>query len=111
MQLTATNTGGTKPPRVNPPGSVSKPGEYSGYGDKKYNGFELSSLYVPMRDGTKLAVDLYRPKDASGKVTEDKLPVLWMHTPYNRRFFASTAGAGLPGEVYPGAAARLVDYG
>ena len=103
--------GATKPPRVIPPGSVSKPGEYSGYGDKKYNGFELSSVYVPMRDGTKLAVDLYRPKDASGQVTDEKLPVLWMHTPYNRRRFASTAGAGLPGEVYPGAAARLVDYG
>jgi len=107
----AAGTGATKPPRVVPPGSVSKPGEYSGYGEKKYDGFELSSVYVPTRDGTKLAVDLYRPKDASGKVTDDKLPVLWMHTPYNRRFFASTAGAGLPGEVYPGAAAKLVDYG
>lgn len=107
----AAGAAGSKPPRVIPPGSVSKPGEYSGYGDKIYNGFELSSLYVAMRDGTKLAVDLYRPKEQNGQVTDEPLPVLWMHTPYNRRFFASTAGAGLPGEVYPGAAARLVDYG
>jgi len=102
---------GSKAPHVGPPGSVSKPGEYSGYGDKIYKGFELSSQYVAMRDGTKLAVDLYRPKGSDGKVTEDKLPVIWMHTPYNRRTFASSSGAGLAGETYPGAAARLVDYG
>jgi uncharacterized protein len=94
-----------------PPGSVSKHGEYSGFGEKIYDGYELSSQYVPMRDGVKLAVDFYRPKEMSGQVTEDPLPVLWMHTPYNRRSFSSTAGSGLPGEVYPGAAAKLVDYG
>ena len=101
----------SKPMHVGPPGSVSKPGEYSGYGDKLYKGYELSSQYVAVRDGTKLAVDLYRPKGSDGKVTEDKLPVLWMHTPYNRRTFASASGSGLAGETYPGAAARLVDYG
>jgi uncharacterized protein len=106
----AAGAASTKPPRVIPPGSVSKPGEYSGYGDKIYDGYELSSLYVEMRDGVKLAVDLYRPKKG-GTVTDDPLPVVWMHTPYNRRYFASTAGAGLAGEVYPGAAALLVDYG
>ena len=50
--------------------------------------FALSSEYVAVRDGTMLAVDLYRPKDKDGKVVEDKLPVLWMHTPYNRRYFS-----------------------
>src|ERR1700712_2277978 len=107
----AAGAASTKPARVIPPGSVSKPGEYSGYGDKIYSGYALSSQYVAMRDGTKLAVDLYRPKEKDGTVTEAPLPVLWMHTPYNRRYFASTAGAGLAGEVYPGAAALLVEYG
>ena len=101
----------SKPIHVGPPGSVSKPGEYSGYGDKIYKGYELSSQYVAVRDGTKLAMDLYRPKSSDGKVVEDKLPVLWMHTPYNRRTFASSSGAGLSGETYPGAAARLIEYG
>lgn len=101
----------SKPMHVGPPGSVSKPGEYSGYGDKIYKGYELSSQYVAVRDGTKLAMDLYRPKNDEGKVVEDKLPVLWMHTPYNRRTFASSSGAGLSGETYPGAAARLIEYG
>jgi putative CocE/NonD family hydrolase len=101
----------SKPKVPPPPGSVSKPGQYSGYGEKMYNGYALTSQYVPMRDGVKLAIDLYRPKEMSGKVTENKLPVLWMHTPYNRRTFASSAGSGVSGLYYPGAAAKLVDYG
>jgi putative CocE/NonD family hydrolase len=108
----ATGPDAGKKPRVTPPpGSVSKPGAYSGYGDKVYKGYALSSQYVAVRDGTKLAVDLYRPKGSDGKVVTDKLPVLWMHTPYNRRNFASAGGAGLTGETYPGAAARLIEYG
>ncbi|HKP57367.1 MAG TPA: CocE/NonD family hydrolase [Polyangiales bacterium] len=106
----ATNGVPTKKPF--PPGAVSKPGEYSGFGEKIYSGYELSSQYVAVRDGTKLAVDLYRPKTAEGKVVETKLPVLLMHTPYNRRYFTSaTTGMGLSGETYPGAAARLIEYG
>jgi putative CocE/NonD family hydrolase len=93
------------------PGAVSKPGEYTGYGDKIYSGFELTSQYVAVRDGTKLAMDLYRPKDQDGKVVETKLPVIWMHTPYNRRYFTAGMMRGLSGETYPGAAARLIDYG
>lgn len=94
-------------------GKISKPGQYEGYGARAYQGYELSSLYVPVRDGTKLAVDLYRPKEADGKVTTQPLPVIWMHTPYNRRFFQATpmAKPGLSGETYPGAAARLLEYG
>lgn len=90
-----------------PPGAVSKPGAYSGYAEKLYNGYDLSSEYVAVRDGTKLAVDLYRPKGRDGRVVTTPLPVIWMHTPYNRR----TYGAGSAGETYPGYGARLVDYG
>jgi uncharacterized protein len=92
---------------------VSRPGQYEGYGAPVYKGYELSSLYVEVRDGTKLAVDLYRPKEANGQVTSDKLPVIWMHTPYNRRFFRATPMAMpvVSGEGYPGAAAKLIEYG
>jgi putative CocE/NonD family hydrolase len=39
-------------------------------------------VMMPMRDGVRLATDIYRPKNASGKV-----PVLWVRTPYNFNFW------------------------
>lgn len=93
---------------------VSAPGRYRGYSEPIYpDGHQLSSQYVAMRDGVELAMDLYRPKQADGSVVTEPLPVVWMHTPYNRRYFSATAGAerGLTGETYPGTAARLVQYG
>ncbi len=90
---------------------ISSPGRYSGYSDAIYDDkYELTSQYVPVSDGTRLAMDLYRPRDkATGKVIKTRLPVLWMHTPYNRRY--SGNDKTLTGEGYPGAAARLVKYG
>src|SRR5262249_19699841 len=38
------------------------------------------SVMVPMRDGIKLATDIYRPADLSGK-----LPVILMRTPYGKQ--------------------------
>jgi hypothetical protein len=35
-------------------------------------------VLVPMRDGTRLATDVYRPKNAT-----DKVPTVWVRTPYN----------------------------
>ena len=35
-------------------------------------------VLVPMRDGVRLATDIYRPKDAAAKV-----PTVWVRTPYN----------------------------
>jgi len=39
-------------------------------------------VMVPMRDGVRLATDVYRPKDASKKV-----PTIWVRTPYNFNFW------------------------
>jgi hypothetical protein len=87
-------------------GKVSSPGQYQGYGEALYDGNERSSLYVPVRDGTRLAVDVFRPtKD--GQLASERLPVLFMHTPYNRRTFTT----GPTAETYPGFALRLVQYG
>ena len=90
---------------------VSRPGAYSGYGDAAYSDeYEITSRYVRVSDGTKLAMDLYRPKDkTTGNVVETPLPVLWMHTPYNRRY--SNNNRALTVESYPGTAGRLVKYG
>jgi hypothetical protein len=96
------NEGGT----ANGDGRVSRPGEYAGYSSPTYDGRELTSFYVPVRDGTRLAVDLWRPTRA-GVVASERLPVVWMHTPYNRR----NAQDGLTIEKYAGYAAGLLPYG
>lgn len=86
---------------------ISEPGYYSGYAPMRYDGYERTSFYVPVRDGTKLAVDLFRPT-LHGVLANERLPVVWMHMPYNRR-------QGLDGapsvSAYPGFALQLVKYG
>jgi len=59
---------------------VSSPGEYSGYSEAAYAAWETTSQYVPMRDGTKIAVDVYRPTEGP----EGKLPAVLIITPYHR---------------------------
>ena len=39
-------------------------------------------VMVPMRDGVRLATDVYRPRNASGKV-----PIVWVRTPYNFNYW------------------------
>ncbi len=85
---------------------VSRPGEYRGYSTIRYDGHQLTSQYVTVRDGTRLAVDIFRPT-AQGKLATEKLPVLWMHTPYNRRQY----GNGMTAANYPGKALELLPYG
>jgi putative CocE/NonD family hydrolase len=86
--------------------AVSRPGAYSGYSEAAYDGYVRSSFYVPMRDGVRLAVDLFRPT-RGGVVAGERLPVVWMHTPYNRR----DTREGPTAERYPGFALKLVKYG
>jgi putative CocE/NonD family hydrolase len=62
---------------------VSAPGKYAGYTEKKYSEYVLESRYVEMRDGTKLAVDIFRPA-TNGEAVEGRFPLVWMHTPYSR---------------------------
>jgi putative CocE/NonD family hydrolase len=50
-----------------------------------YPDVERSSLYVPVRDGTQLAMNVYRPATPEG-VVEEKLPVIFAFTPYRARF-------------------------
>jgi predicted acyl esterase len=86
---------------------ISRPGHYSGYSQPTYTGYTQTSQYVMTRDGTKLAMDLYRPNEANGQPTNKPSPVLWMHTPYNRRTYLG----GIAAETYPGYALDLVQYG
>ncbi len=59
--------------------------QYSGYSEEIYDGYEKTSRYLSMQDGTKLAIDIYRPtKD--GVLHEERLPVIWTATQYRRAY-------------------------
>jgi uncharacterized protein len=65
------------------PSRVSSFGVYSGYSEARYDGYRRNSQYIQARDGTKLAVDIFRPTK-NGQVAEEPLPVIWTHTRYHR---------------------------
>lgn len=62
---------------------VSKIGEYRGYSQPIYDEWVHSSVYVTVRDATKLAVDIFRPAK-NGKPVEEPFPVIWTHHRYHR---------------------------
>ncbi|GAO53089.1 CocE/NonD family hydrolase [Novosphingobium sp. MD-1] len=60
--------------------AIAVPGNAADYPD-----VQRSSLYVPVRDGTRLAVNIYRPAGGGG-VESAPLPVIFVFTPYRARF-------------------------
>lgn len=62
---------------------VSKPGEYKGFAEAVYDDWVRSSQYVSVSDGTKLAMDIFRPTD-NGELVSAPLPVIFIFTPYGR---------------------------
>ncbi|OGD20576.1 MAG: hypothetical protein A2W03_07940 [Candidatus Aminicenantes bacterium RBG_16_63_16] len=69
------------PPPLNQ--KISAPGRYQGYSAPLYKEWVRSSQYVPVRDGTRLAVDIIRPS-RDGQPVAEPLPVIWTFTPYGR---------------------------
>ncbi|MBM0106314.1 CocE/NonD family hydrolase [Steroidobacter sp. S1-65] len=63
----------------------SRPGVYRGYSEARFSEWQKASQYVAMSDGVKLAVDIYRPS-VNGRAVDEKLPVVWIHTPYRRAY-------------------------
>ena len=62
---------------------ISKPGEYLGYSKPIYSDYVKTSQYIPVRDGTKLAANIYRPAQ-DGKPIDTPLPVIWALSRYYR---------------------------
>jgi len=62
---------------------VSAFGQYAGYSPSLYKQYKRSSVYVPARDGTRLAIDIYRPA-VNGKPVRGKLPTVFEFTRYWR---------------------------
>lgn len=57
---------------------VSRPGEYQGYTAALYTEQQRQSIYLPLRDGTRLAVDIHRPA-TEGQPVATPHPVIWQH--------------------------------
>ncbi len=68
--LVAQRSGGLTPEQIEQRWKVERELQEIAVVDRK--------VMVPMRDGVRLATDIYRPKDAPGPV-----PTVWVRTPYN----------------------------
>ena len=64
---------------------VSEFGQYQGYSQAVYDGYNRQSHYLELNDGTHLAYDLYLPT-ADGLKADTPLPTLFKFTPYLRTF-------------------------
>ena len=62
---------------------LSEPGRYEGYSEAVYDGWQRRSVYVTVRDGTKIAMDIFRPT-RQGRLHSEALPVIWEHRRYQR---------------------------
>ena len=63
--------------------------------DSRYGIAESKDVMVAMRDGVKLAADIYRPAQ-NGQLVDGKFPVILMRTPYNKENVAQSANAFVP---------------
>jgi putative CocE/NonD family hydrolase len=74
------------------------PGKYLAQRPAEFQLAQPSSQYVTMRDGCRLAVDVYIPQSASGVSPAQHFPAVVFLTPYYRRFKLRPGGSG---EVNP----------
>ncbi|WP_156449573.1 CocE/NonD family hydrolase, partial [Caulobacter sp. CCH9-E1] len=59
---------------------AAPPSNFGAYAPKDlYSQQVATSFYLPMRDGTKIAISLHRPA-VDGKPVDTRLPVIWHHT-------------------------------
>ncbi len=64
-------------------GRVSKFGAYEGYATDTYDGWVRTAVYIPVRDGTRLAADIYRPTRAKA-LHKGRLPAAFQFKRYQR---------------------------
>ena len=69
-------------PEPEAPG-ISRFGEYSGYSVPQFDGQNRYSVYVPTRDGGRVALDYFLPT-ADGREADEPLPVILHYTRYIR---------------------------
>jgi hypothetical protein len=87
---------------------ISAPGQYSGYTSPEYKSFTVTSQYVTMRDGVRIAVDVYMPADGPAR---DKFPTVLVMLPYHRAS-VTDQGVSQPYATDPNSELRVVmSYG
>jgi putative CocE/NonD family hydrolase len=87
---------------------VSAPGQYSGYTSPEYKSFAVTSQYITMRDGVRIAVDVYIPADGPAR---DKFPTVLVMLPYHRAS-VTDQGVSQPYATDPNSELRVVmSYG
>ncbi len=64
---------------------LSSPGVYCGYAAPSHDGWSRSTRWIPVRDGTRLAADVFSPTRA-GALTPEKKPVLLAYERYGRAY-------------------------
>jgi uncharacterized protein len=65
---------------------ISRLGEYSGYSASLYTEWVRTSQYIPTRDGTNLAIDIFRPT-VDGVPVAEPLPIILTYERYHRAWF------------------------
>jgi len=69
-------------------GDNLRPGKYLAFKPAPYDGFRRFSRYVIVRDGTRIAIDYFRPTK-NGVLHAGKLPVVWTEDRYLRSVIAN----------------------
>jgi predicted acyl esterase len=89
---------------------VSRFGEYRGFSPRRFDSFVRESRYVPVKDGTRIALDIYRPA-SGGSVATERLPVALYVTRYWRSSEIDYGSIrAMPGLIPPGrSGAPLLD--
>ena len=74
---------------------------FSLYADQKtlYKAIRQTDVMIPLRDGVRLATDLYLPA-GEDKVIDQKFPTILMRTPYGRLGFKKNATINEDGEYF-----------
>ncbi|MHC5004577.1 MAG: CocE/NonD family hydrolase, partial [Planctomycetota bacterium] len=75
---------------------ISEFGRYEGYSTARFDNWVVTSQYVQMRDGVRLAVDVVRPA-VDGVAAADPMPVIWTHSRYHRSPQELMRAMGAPG--------------
>ena len=63
--------------------------------DVRYGIGETKDVMVAMRDGVRLAADIYRPTQ-NNQLVDGKFPVILLRTPYNKEDSAQIANSFVP---------------
>ncbi len=87
LALGACGDGGSDAPaaeQVAASDCVSSFGVYEGCTEPGFEEWVTKSVYIPTRDGTRLAADISLPA-VDGEIADGQFPILWTYTRYHRR--------------------------